>query len=146
RGVVEKRLKEGFIVAFTAEDGAGEAVDARIDWLRKKTRGRAAERRRHKRVVPRNAGALLILGADAVQDCSVKDMSASGAAVLAAAQPAVRSLLAIGAVPARVVRHFDGGFAVAFLELQNPADLEGLLTLRTRRHESLAARKLGFAA
>lgn len=146
RGVVERALKEGFIVAFTDDESAGEGVEARIDWLKKKTRGRTEDRREHRRVVPRNAVALLILGAEHHLECRIKDMSASGAAILAAAEPKIGSLLAIGAVPARVVRHFDGGFAVRFLEVQELADLEGLLTLRTRRQRSMAARKLGFAA
>lgn len=145
RGVVERVLKEGFIVTFTEVD-AGEPVDARIDWLNKKTRGRAEDRRRHKRVFPQNPGALLILGADRRMDCRIKDMSASGAAILAPVEPPIGSLLAVGAVPARVVRHFEGGFAVRFLEVQSLEDLEALLSLRSSREKSLAARKLGFAA
>ena len=72
-------------------------------------------------------------------------MSASGTAVQASIQPAVGSLVAIGSVPGRVVRHFEGGFAVRFVELQELGELEALLTLRTRQERSLAARKLGFA-
>lgn len=146
RGIVERSLKEGFIVNFIEDESAGEGVDARIGWLNKKTRGGAEDRRAHRRVIPKETTALLILGAENRVECRIRDMSASGAAVLAAAQPAVGSLLAIGAVPGRVVRHFDGGFAVQFIELQNLGELEGLLTLRTRRQKSLAARKLGFAA
>jgi len=146
RGVIERALRDGFIVNFVEEAGGEIAVDARIDWLNRKTRGRAEDRRAHRRVVPRNTNAVLILGADSHLDCRIKDMSCSGAAILAPVQAPIGNLLAIGAVPARVVRHFDGGFAVRFLEMQKLAELEGLLTLRTKREKSLAARKLGFAA
>lgn len=145
RGVVERVLKQGFIVSFS-EVGAGEPVDARIDWLNKKTRGRAADRRRHKRVIPQSPAAVLILGADRTADCRIKDMSASGAAVISEMQPAIGSLVAVGAVPARVARHFDGGFAVQFLQVHQLTEVEGLLTLRTKRERTLAARRLGFAA
>ena len=146
RGVIERALKDGFIVSLVEPvDGAG-TVDARIDWLNRKVRGRAEDRRAHKRVVPRNANAVLILGADNHMECRIKDMSCSGAAILAPVEPAVGNLLAIGAVPARVVRHFEGGFAVRFLEVQMLSELEGLLTLRTKRERTMAARRLGFAA
>lgn len=144
RGVVERSLKEGFIVSFTDVEEPGEGVDARIEWLNKKTRGRAEERRGHKRVIPKTAEAMLILGAENTRDCRVKDMSASGAAILSAEQPGIGTLLAVGAVPGRVVRHFDGGFGVQFLELQDLSELEALLTLRNRQEKTLAARRLGF--
>ena len=146
RGVIERPLKEGFIVNFVEEETPGGGVEARIDWLKKKATGRAEDRRVHKRVIPREANAVLILGAENHLDCRIRDMSRSGAAVSAPVQPPIGNLLAVGAVPARVVRHFEGGFAVRFLEPQVLAELEGLLTLRTRREKSLAAKKLGFAA
>jgi len=146
RGVVERALKDGFIVNFVEEEAAAGGVEARIDWLKKKASGRAEDRRMHKRVIPRETNAVLILGADSHLDCKILDMSRSGAAIAAAVQPPVGNLLAIGSVPARVVRHFEGGFAVRFLEIQALAELEGLLTLRTKREKSLAAKKLGFAA
>lgn len=146
RGTVERRLKEGFIVAFTDEVGSDGGVEARIQWLNRKSRGRAEERRVYKRVPPRDPNVLLILGADNHIEARIRDMSRSGAAILAAVQPPVGNLLAVGSVPARVVRHFDGGFGVRFLEVQDEAGLEGMLTLRTRREKTLAARRLGFAA
>lgn len=146
RGIIERALKDGFIVNFVDEATGELAVDARIDWLNRKSRGRAEDRRANKRVIPRNANAVLILGAENHMDCRIKDMSCSGAAIVASVAPPIGGLLAIGAVPARVVRHFEGGFGVRFLELQVLAELEGLLTLRTKRQRNMAARKLGFAA
>jgi hypothetical protein len=146
RGVIERALKDGFIVNFVDATSAEVSVDARIDWLNRKTRGRAEDRRAHKRVIPRNGNAVLILGTDNHMDCRIKDMSCSGAAIVAPVMPPIGNLVAVGAVPARVVRHFEGGFGVRFLEFQVLAELEGLLTLHTRRERKMAARKLGFAA
>ena len=122
RGVIERALKGGFIVNFTEMEDAGDIVDARIDWLKKKTRGRAVDRRRHGRVMPREGAARLVLGATNVVDCRIKDMSASGAAVLPT-QPPVGSLLAVAPC-----RHggaaFRGRLGVQFLEEQDLTELE----------------------
>lgn len=148
RGVVERALKDGFIVLFEEEQAEGieSNVDARIGWLNRKVRGRAEDRRDHRRVVPRYSDAVLILGADNFVDCRIRDVSRSGAAILAIVQPPIGSLLAVGSIPGRVVRHFEGGFAVRFLVIQVEAELEALLTLRTSAEKSLAASRLGFAA
>lgn len=146
RGVIERTLKDGFIVNFVDAPTGEATVDARIDWLNRKTRGRAEDRRAHKRVIPRNPNTVLILGADSHMECRIKDMSCSGAAIMAPVQPPIGNLLAVGAVPGRVVRHFEGGFGVRFLESQVLGELEGLLTLRTKREKSIAAKRLGFAA
>src|ERR1700712_1732726 len=146
RGVVERRLKEGFIVTFTDDAASDGGVEARIQWLNKKSRGRAEDRRAHKRVIPRDPNVLIILGIDSHIEAKIADMSRSGAAIIAELQPPISNLLAVGSVPARVVRHFEGGFGVRFLEVQQADELEGLLTLKTRREKTLAAKKLGFAA
>jgi hypothetical protein len=146
RGLVERAMRDGFSVLFTEEKAGGANVEARIGWLNKKVRGRAEDRREHRRVVPKHTDALLILGADKFVECKVRDMSRSGAAVTAAVQPPIGSLLAVGSIPGRVARHFEGGFAVKFLMVQQESELEALLTLRTARQKSLAAQRLGFAA
>lgn len=146
RGTIGRVLKGGFSVDFTDRDSTGgEDIEARIGWLNEKTRRGAEDRRQHKRVMPKNATAVLILGAEQTLECRVRDMSASGAAVIAEARPPMGTLVAVGAVPGRVVRYFDGGFAVRFVELQDLAVLEGLLTLQTRGDKSLAARRIGAA-
>jgi hypothetical protein len=144
RALVERPIAGGFIVNFIEGASPDADVDARIAWLNRKTRGRAEDRRVHKRVLPRDSGATLILGADRLVECRIVDMSRSGVAVRAAVQPPVGYLLAIGSVSGRVVRHFEGGFAVRFLELQDLNTLEGLMTLRTAHQKRLAAHKLGF--
>lgn len=146
RGMVERATPDGFMVVFSEEKAGEDDVSARIGWLNRKVRGRAADRRDHRRVVPKHADAILVLGADNYAECKLRDVSRSGAAVYAPTQPAIGSLLAIGAIPGRVVRHFEGGFAVRFLAIQVESELEALLTLRTASEKSLAAQRLGFAA
>jgi hypothetical protein len=44
----------------------------------------------------------------------------------------VGTFLAMGKVIGRVVRHFVGGFAVKFIELQDARAVEGLVSRRPR--------------
>lgn len=145
-GTVERPMKAGFVANLVADATGDTEVDARIGWLKQKGLGRAENRRRHPRVLPKDAQSFLVLGLDNYVPCRIRDMSRAGVAVESVAQPAVGQLLAVGAVPGRVVRHFEGGFGVAFLELQVLDQLEALLTLRTSREKRMAAERLGFAA
>jgi hypothetical protein len=145
-GTVERQLQSGFVANLVADATSGGQVDARIGWLKQKSLGRAENRRRHARVLPRETQSVLVLGLDNYLKCRVRDMSRSGAAIEAEIQPPVGQLLAVGAVPARVARHFEGGFGVAFIELQALEHLEALLTLKTSSEKRLAAERLGFAA
>ena len=146
RGRIDRVLKDGFIVLFSEVAGASEGHDARIGWLNKKTRERAEDRRRHKRVPPKVTDAMLILGADDRQACRIIDMSRSGVAIRCTVRPPLAQLVAVGAVAGRVVRHFEGGIAIQFLELQDLTVLESLMTLRSSAEKKLAARRLGHAA
>lgn len=141
QGEIERVFKGGFIVGFQAEGDGDQALSEKIDWLKRKTRGDAIERRQYRRVLPRETAAKLILGRD-ILECQIKDMSQSGAAVLASAQPPIGQLVAIGAVPGHVVRHFPGGFAIRFVEVQVLAQLEGLMTLRSQAERAMAAKRI----
>jgi hypothetical protein len=55
-------------------------------------------------------------------------MSLSGAAISSKERPAVGTLLTIGKVPGRVVRHLEDGFAIEFTRLQHPDFLEENVT------------------
>jgi hypothetical protein len=77
--------------------------------------------------MPRDPHSRLVLANGAVLDCLVIDMSTTGAAVSADAQPAIGTPLAVGCAVGRVVRHFAEGFAVKFLGPQDPARLEDLV-------------------
>jgi hypothetical protein len=145
-GVVERVLPEGFIVTFSGDGVAEGDLDARIDWLKRKSRGQAAEHRIAKRVLPRNPDVVVVLGAEKFLEARIKDMSETGVALQATVQPQLGHLLAVGSVAGHVARHFPGGFAVHFLERQNLTEIEGLMTLQGRRDKHLAAARLGSAA
>ena len=54
------------------------------------------------------------------RDFRVLDVSISGASVETAHRPPVGSLIQVGKLRARVVRHHDVGIGVEFLDIQRP--------------------------
>lgn len=56
--------------------------------------------------------------------------------------PPVGAPAGVGAIPGRVVRHIEAGFAVQFAEVQQIGQLEALLTLKTSDQRILAGERL----
>jgi len=142
RGRITRILEGGFAVAFDCTEQERAVLGARIDWLKRRTLKTVSDRRAHKRVLPRETRASLTLGDGQRFDCFIIDMSQSGVAVSADVLPPVGSLAGVGAVPGRVVRHIEAGFAVQFGEVQQIGQLEALLTLKTSDHRILAGERL----
>ncbi|HZC54578.1 MAG TPA: hypothetical protein VE396_00840 [Xanthobacteraceae bacterium] len=55
--------------------------------------------------------------------------AAAGAAISAQTVPKIGTVLALATIVSRVVRHFDGGFAVRFIERQNLQHIEARVNL-----------------
>lgn len=144
RAVVSRRFESGFAAELDLDEAEREALDTRIQWLKRRSLRSVVERREHKRVLPRDPTALLLLGQGLKLECLILDMSRSGVAVSADIILKPGTLVAVGSVPGRVMRAFDTGFALQFTELQDLEALEGRLTLRTDSHRHNAARQLGL--
>lgn len=78
----------------------------------------SAEHRRAPRVVLDNACSVLMANGESVP-CVVRDISLTGAALLTALRPAVDSIVHIGRMKGRVVRHFEGGIGIEFIPTQD---------------------------
>lgn len=135
-GRISRVLDGGFAVAFDCSDEERTTLAARIDWLKRRALKAVSDRRAHKRVLPRETRAELVLGDGGRISCFIIDMSQSGVAVSADVLPPLGSPAGVGAVPGRVVRHITGGFAVQFAELQQIGQLEALLTQKSGRSET----------
>ncbi|WP_439601514.1 PilZ domain-containing protein [Devosia sp.] len=133
RGKISRILDGGFAVSFECTEQERAALGARIDWLKRRTLKTVSDRRAHKRVLPRETRASLMLGDGRRFDCFIIDMSQSGVAVSADVLPPVGSLAGVGAIPGRVVRHIEAGFAVQFGQVQQIGELEALLTRASAR-------------
>ena len=81
------------------------------------------EERKHERIVPRINASKLILPDGSVHNCRVIDVSLSGASVACTVKPPVGSMVILGRMRGRVVRHHEQGLALQFVELQDPDNL-----------------------
>lgn len=126
-GQIIRPLADGFVMSVVLSDERRARLAAKIDWLEKHWHYRLPDDRKHKRTIPKNPHSTLLLADGTVLGCFVIDMSVSGVAVSADIRPQLGDVLAVGKVIGRVVRLFPEGFALRFIELQNPDLLESWL-------------------
>jgi hypothetical protein len=70
-----------------------------------------------------NPASKLILPSGEVVACKVIDVSLSGASIAIEARPPVNTMVILGRMRGRVVRHHDHGVAIQFATLQDPDSL-----------------------
>ncbi|NVO17066.1 MAG: PilZ domain-containing protein [Rhodoplanes sp.] len=126
-GKVLRRLYGGFAMSLEADDDQLAKLESKLDWLDKHQRDDIPNTRQHRRIVPTSPHSTLIMADGKTVPCFVIDMSASGVAVSAEVRPPIGMPLAVGSVVGRVVRRFAEGFAVHFVEAQDPRLLEHVL-------------------
>jgi hypothetical protein len=115
----------------TIEDRA--KVASKLAWM---TDAEKLEARRFPRIVPANPESTVSVSGGVAVPCEVIDYSSGGAAMYAEVCPAIGSVVKIGKLLSRVVRHFGGGFAVSFVTLQDPRSVEmSILVLPPTRGE-----------
>ena len=73
--------------------------------------------RGHRRIVPESPHVVMALPDGSSTHVRVQDVSRSGAAVRSGMVPEHGTVVTLGATRGRIVRLFEGGFAVAFLRL-----------------------------
>ena len=123
-GSITRVLDRGFVVRIAATDSERRKLAARVEGYEKIKNCDIIDRRTRKRIVPINPGSALFLADGSRMDCFVIDISTSGVAVSANIQPEIGTPLAVGSLVGRVVRHFDDGFAVHFIQEQSTESLE----------------------
>lgn len=131
-GRVDGRAAEGdgsggFWVGFTLEGARRARFVRHLRWLIRRERGLAAAERRHTRYEPRQTSARIVLAGGREQSCEVIDISLSGAGLRSRVKPSIGSPVTLGRMKARVVRHFESGFAIEFLTPLERSDLDSAL-------------------
>jgi hypothetical protein len=129
KGSVVRLLDGGFVMSIVATDDEREKLAAKIDWFEQFKNFDVADQRADSRFVPENPRSRIVFADGGSEDCFVLDLSASGAAISAQTIPGIGTVLALATVVGRVVRHFDGGFAVRFIEKQDIQHLEARVNL-----------------
>jgi len=130
-GPIARRLGDhGFVMRIEASDEARERLVDKIDWLEKHKNLEVSDRRKQARFAPRNPHSTLLFADGSMRTCFVIDLSVTGAAVSADVVPEVGTVIAVGKVVGRVVRHLAAGFAIKFEETQDRARVEPLATCK----------------
>jgi len=129
-GVIVRQIPNGFAMTIAATPRKRDKLAAQLTWLANRHILNLPEDRRHGRFTPRNPNARLTLPNGTNAACRIIDVSPSGAAIATVHRPEIGSIVTIGKVPGRVVRHIEDGFAVEFVRLQHPDTLEEAITAR----------------
>jgi PilZ domain len=126
-GVVMRLLDRGFVMSIVATDDERDKLADKIEWLEKHKNHDATEQRADSRFTPASPFSWMILPEGRRETCLVVDLSVSGAAVSADTVPKIGTVVAIGLVVGRVVRHFEGAFAVKFVQRQSRDSVEAMV-------------------
>ena len=121
-GRVEGKVTEtglrSFTISINATDRKRDKLSAQLTWLANKHELGLPEDRRHERVTPRNPVSEIKLDDGRRYPCRIIDLSVSGAAVEIDVRPAFGTMVVLGNMRGRVVRHFQEGIAMEFMTIQ----------------------------
>src|ERR1700758_2029883 len=126
-GHVARIFQNGFAMTIAATARKRDKLAAQLTWLANRHILGLPEDRRHGRVAPRNPITRLILPNGINVSCRIIDVSQSGAAIPSDQRPPIGTLVTLGKVQGRVVRHIEEGFAIEFTRLQHPDFLDEAL-------------------
>lgn len=121
-GRIEGKVTEAggrsFTIALNATDRKRDKLSAQLTWLANKHELGLPEDRRHERAAPSNQVSEIRLDDGRRYPCRIIDLSVSGAAVEIDVRPAFGTMVVLGNMRGRVVRHFQEGIAMEFMTLQ----------------------------
>jgi hypothetical protein len=122
-GIVARPFEGGFAVRILASLYKRERIANLLTWLVNQKSLGLGEERKHERIVPRVNASKLIMPNGDVHNCRVIDVSLSGASVACVPRPPLGTMVILGRMRGRVVRHHEQGIALQFVELQDPDSL-----------------------
>lgn len=126
-GTVTEIRDMEFVIALHATERKREKLAAQLTWIANKHELGLPEDRRHERLSPRETMSELTLDDGRNYPCRIIDLSLSGAAVDIEVRPAIGTMVSLGHMRGRVVRHFQEGVAIEFLALQSKETLGNIL-------------------
>jgi hypothetical protein len=127
-GKIARCFENGFAMTISATARKRDKLAAQLTWLANRHLLASPDDRRHGRIAPRNPIGRLVMPNGVNLTCRIIDVSASGAGIASDQRPPIGSLVTLGKVQGRVVRHLEEGFAVEFTRLQHPDFLEEYVT------------------
>jgi hypothetical protein len=127
-GQIARIFENGFAMTISATARKRDKLAAQLTWLANRHILGLPEDRRHGRIVPRNPIGRLILPNGVNLTCRIIDVSQSGAGIASKERPPIGTLVTLGKIQGRVVRHLEDGFAIEFTRLQHSDFLEDNIT------------------
>jgi len=127
-GTIARLFENGFAMTIAATVRKRDKLAAQLTWLANRHILGLPEDRRHGRIVPRNPVGRLIMPNGISITCRIIDVSQSGAGIATQERPPTGTLVTLGKVQGRVVRHLEDGFAIEFTRLLHPDFLEDSVT------------------
>jgi len=116
-GEITDTIAGSFLVELEMTRAMRVRLADKLEWLEKKQKDTSVrDLRRDARFIPNAPHTLLTLADGTLMSCFIIDVSLSGVAVSAEIQPSIGTPLAVGAYVGRVVRIFEEGFAIKFVE------------------------------
>lgn len=122
-GHVARIFPGGFAMALKASQHKRDKLAAQITWLVNQADLGGTAGRRHSRTAVANKTSTLKLADGSAVDCSVLDVSLSGASIGTEARPPIGSDVIFGKLRCRVMRYHDRGIGVQFLDIPDPEAL-----------------------
>jgi hypothetical protein len=127
QGTIIQAQGGNFLMSISATERQRDRLCAQLQWFAAHQNDPLSDKRENERIVPQSPHSTIVLHDGTTLPCLVIDMSASGAGVSAELYPDIGTPLAVGKVVGRVVRRFAEGFAVKFIQRQDPSLLERML-------------------
>jgi hypothetical protein len=113
-GDIARHTADGFGMTVIATSRKREKMAAQLTWLANRAALGLPEDRRHDRVQPKATRIVLTLSDGTEVPVKMLDMSLSGAAFSADVKLLITDPVILGKTQAKVVRKFEGGYAVEF--------------------------------
>lgn len=117
-GKILRVFQGGFAMTVNATPHKRDKLSAKITWIANRHELSLPEDRRHERIAPNRNITQIKLEDGRNYDVRIIDLSLSGAAIEMDVRPALGTLMWLGNMRGRVVRHFDDGVAIEFAILQ----------------------------
>ncbi|MCB1387444.1 MAG: PilZ domain-containing protein [Nitratireductor sp.] len=126
-GNILRLFDGGFAMSVKATEHKRDKLAAKLTWLANRHELNLPEDRRHERIQPRNPAGVVRLEDGRVYQARIIDLSLSGAAIELSVKPAIGTVMWLGNLRGRVVRHFDEGVAIEFAIVQTRDTLTDFL-------------------
>ena len=126
-GKILRVFHGGFAMSVNATSYKRDKLAAKITWIANRHELSLPEDRRHERITPAKKTTEIKLEDGRSYTARIIDLSLSGAAIEMDVRPAIGTLMWLGNMRGRVVRHFDEGIAIEFAILQTHDTLKDFI-------------------